>query len=313
MSCRNGGHLDMSRCQCTCPPSYTGRYCQGEGGHPTSPWHPLEQVGGGVCGQHRPRVQGHGAGHACARTVQHTCSQDRSSARVCSVGAAHACACPVQCTCAQGGCRACTYRVSAPHGCTWLLLCMRVPGWGNTCCTRVGAVHTSAPAQCPARVCLASARTRLQHQHSVCRHRACAVRVWAQPAHCLRAAPCPPAPSYAAHAGTSSAQRTARAARVAQRSSSPAVRCSGQCLHGKLRKEECSCLCDAGYGGAECGSESAPTSAAPGWQVGGPLRARTPRSGAQGPSVGPAQPAYGPTHARLCPQRRSGSLSTLAM
>ncbi|NXX77215.1 CL18A protein, partial [Urocolius indicus] len=33
------------------------------------------------------------------------------------------------------------------------------------------------------------------------------------------------------------------------------VRCSGQCLHGKLRKEECSCLCDPGYGGAECGTK----------------------------------------------------------
>ncbi|RLW01350.1 hypothetical protein DV515_00008154 [Chloebia gouldiae] len=38
----------------------------------------------------------------------------------------------------------------------------------------------------------------------------------------------------------------------------PTVRCSGQCLHGRFRKEECSCLCDAGYGGAECGSESVP-------------------------------------------------------
>uniref|UniRef100_A0A8C0UJE8 C-type lectin domain family 18 member A n=1 Tax=Cyanistes caeruleus TaxID=156563 RepID=A0A8C0UJE8_CYACU len=28
MSCRNSGHLDMSSCQCTCPPGYTGRYCQ---------------------------------------------------------------------------------------------------------------------------------------------------------------------------------------------------------------------------------------------------------------------------------------------
>uniref|UniRef100_A0A8D2NXU9 C-type lectin domain family 18 member A-like n=1 Tax=Zosterops lateralis melanops TaxID=1220523 RepID=A0A8D2NXU9_ZOSLA len=30
MSCRNSGRLDMSSCQCTCPPGYTGRYCQGE-------------------------------------------------------------------------------------------------------------------------------------------------------------------------------------------------------------------------------------------------------------------------------------------
>uniref|UniRef100_A0A8D2ML99 C-type lectin domain family 18 member A-like n=1 Tax=Zonotrichia albicollis TaxID=44394 RepID=A0A8D2ML99_ZONAL len=28
MSCRNSGRLDMSSCQCTCPPGYTGRYCQ---------------------------------------------------------------------------------------------------------------------------------------------------------------------------------------------------------------------------------------------------------------------------------------------
>ncbi|KAM9626068.1 C-type lectin domain family 18 member A-like [Morphnus guianensis] len=28
MSCRNSGHLDMSSCQCICPPGYTGRYCQ---------------------------------------------------------------------------------------------------------------------------------------------------------------------------------------------------------------------------------------------------------------------------------------------
>uniref|UniRef100_A0A8B9Z8W0 EGF-like domain-containing protein n=1 Tax=Buteo japonicus TaxID=224669 RepID=A0A8B9Z8W0_9AVES len=32
MSCRNSGHLDMSSCQCVCPPGYTGRYCQGERG-----------------------------------------------------------------------------------------------------------------------------------------------------------------------------------------------------------------------------------------------------------------------------------------
>ncbi|NXP47487.1 CL18A protein, partial [Heliornis fulica] len=28
MSCRNSGRLDVSSCQCTCPPGYTGRYCQ---------------------------------------------------------------------------------------------------------------------------------------------------------------------------------------------------------------------------------------------------------------------------------------------
>ncbi|OWK61692.1 C-type lectin domain family 18 member A [Lonchura striata] len=28
MSCRNSGRLDMSSCQCSCPPGYTGRYCQ---------------------------------------------------------------------------------------------------------------------------------------------------------------------------------------------------------------------------------------------------------------------------------------------
>ncbi|XP_075621849.1 C-type lectin domain family 18 member A-like isoform X2 [Balearica regulorum gibbericeps] len=28
MSCRNSGRLDVSSCQCACPPGYTGRYCQ---------------------------------------------------------------------------------------------------------------------------------------------------------------------------------------------------------------------------------------------------------------------------------------------
>ncbi|XP_036782848.2 C-type lectin domain family 18 member A isoform X2 [Manis pentadactyla] len=28
MSCRNNGHLNVSTCQCHCPPGYTGRYCQ---------------------------------------------------------------------------------------------------------------------------------------------------------------------------------------------------------------------------------------------------------------------------------------------
>lgn len=30
------------------------------------------------------------------------------------------------------------------------------------------------------------------------------------------------------------------------------VLCSVQCLHGRFKEEECSCLCDVGYGGAEC-------------------------------------------------------------
>ncbi|XP_074523031.1 C-type lectin domain family 18 member A-like isoform X1 [Halichoeres trimaculatus] len=30
------------------------------------------------------------------------------------------------------------------------------------------------------------------------------------------------------------------------------VRCSVQCVHGRFKAEECSCLCDVGYGGAEC-------------------------------------------------------------
>lgn len=33
MSCRNGGHLNVSTCHCHCPPGYTGRFCQGE-----EPW-----------------------------------------------------------------------------------------------------------------------------------------------------------------------------------------------------------------------------------------------------------------------------------
>lgn len=35
-----------------------------------------------------------------------------------------------------------------------------------------------------------------------------------------------------------------------------AVRCSVQCVHGRFREEECSCICDVGYGGAQCASES---------------------------------------------------------
>lgn len=34
------------------------------------------------------------------------------------------------------------------------------------------------------------------------------------------------------------------------------VRCSVHCVHGHYKEEECSCLCDVGYGGAECASES---------------------------------------------------------
>lgn len=33
------------------------------------------------------------------------------------------------------------------------------------------------------------------------------------------------------------------------------VRCSVQCVHGRYREEKCSCLCDIGYGGAECAGE----------------------------------------------------------
>ncbi|XP_059810232.1 C-type lectin domain family 18 member A-like isoform X1 [Hypanus sabinus] len=33
------------------------------------------------------------------------------------------------------------------------------------------------------------------------------------------------------------------------------VRCSLQCIHGKYREEECSCICDVGYGGALCGEK----------------------------------------------------------
>ncbi|XP_060684316.1 C-type lectin domain family 18 member A-like [Hemiscyllium ocellatum] len=33
------------------------------------------------------------------------------------------------------------------------------------------------------------------------------------------------------------------------------VRCSVQCIHGKYREEECSCMCNVGYGGALCGEK----------------------------------------------------------
>ncbi|NXE85207.1 CL18A protein, partial [Cochlearius cochlearius] len=106
------------------------------------------------------------------------------------------------------------------------------------------------------------------------------VHAWAWPVQHSWSARCPCAHSGAARACTSSAQCTRLRGRcgmgssvrcpgaaaqaqlgragaaeppASQRSVLPAVRCSGQCLHGKFRKEECSCLCDVGYGGAECG------------------------------------------------------------
>ncbi|XP_006755831.1 PREDICTED: C-type lectin domain family 18 member A isoform X1 [Myotis davidii] len=33
------------------------------------------------------------------------------------------------------------------------------------------------------------------------------------------------------------------------------VRCSMQCVHGRFREEECSCVCDVGYGGAQCATK----------------------------------------------------------
>ncbi|XP_067847352.1 C-type lectin domain family 18 member A-like isoform X2 [Heptranchias perlo] len=33
------------------------------------------------------------------------------------------------------------------------------------------------------------------------------------------------------------------------------VRCSMQCIHGKYRDEECSCICNVGFGGAFCGEK----------------------------------------------------------
>ncbi|XP_065781066.1 C-type lectin domain family 18 member A-like isoform X1 [Muntiacus reevesi] len=34
-----------------------------------------------------------------------------------------------------------------------------------------------------------------------------------------------------------------------------AVRCSVQCVHGRFREEECSCVCDVGFGGAQCATK----------------------------------------------------------
>lgn len=57
-----------------------------------------------------------------------------------------------------------------------------------------------------------------------------------------------------------------------------AVRCSVQCVHGRFREEECSCVCDVGFGGAQCASESRRT--APDRQA---------RPGPLGEGLGPAQ------------------------
>ena len=56
-----------------------------------------------------------------------------------------------------------------------------------------------------------------------------------------------------------------------------AVRCSVQCVHGRFREEECSCVCDVGFGGAQCASESRRT--APDRQA---------RPGPLGEGLGPA-------------------------
>lgn len=79
MSCRNSGRLDMSSCQCTCPPGYTGRYCQGERALSS-----LQSLLHG-CGC---RV---GAGHAWAQPVQ--CGQHRGHGQL-SPLAANAVPCP---------------------------------------------------------------------------------------------------------------------------------------------------------------------------------------------------------------------------
>uniref|UniRef100_A0A8C9MS14 EGF-like domain-containing protein n=1 Tax=Serinus canaria TaxID=9135 RepID=A0A8C9MS14_SERCA len=61
MSCRNSGRLDMSSCQCTCPPGYTGKYCQGKRA-PCS----LQRLVHGCCRACGCRV---GAGHAWAQPI----------------------------------------------------------------------------------------------------------------------------------------------------------------------------------------------------------------------------------------------------
>ena len=193
---------------------------------------------------------------------------------MCSVGAVHVCTGPVQCMRVHGWCSACACSVGAVHA--WALLVQH--SW-SAWCPRAHSGACTRSAQC----------TRVHGQRSVgssVRHPSVQHQLsWGG-----QGLPSPP---------------------PANASALPAVRCSGQCLHGKFRKEECSCLCDVGYGGAECGSESAPTCAASGWQQGS--AGRDPRSGAKGPPVGPALPVQGPTCACLCPQRRFGSLSTPVM
>lgn len=56
-----------------------------------------------------------------------------------------------------------------------------------------------------------------------------------------------------------------------------AVRCSLQCVHGRFREEECSCVCDVGYGGAQCASESCPRAPKE------PAPPKTPFNGASAP------------------------------
>lgn len=217
-----------------------------------------------------------GAVPVCAVSVQ--CMRVRGSAVHAHAGSAH-------CMCMHGQCSACTCSASAAHACTGSVQCMH--GCGQC------SIHSLLGA------CTHTMVQPVHASHHLNAHMCMAGAAWA--------AQCSGAVRSVSRAGVG---RGCRAPLPAQAALSPAVRCSGQCLHGKFRKEECSCLCDVGYGGAECGSESAPGRHLRGH--GRDLRAGTPGAGAKGPPVGPALPAQGPTCTCLCPQRRFGSLSTPA-
>lgn len=236
MSCRNGGHLNVSSCRCHCPPGYTGRYCQGE--RPLG-WTRTSRM---LAARGR-RVNG---AHACARCV----------CRVSVVLGGEQCMCVHGWLQHAGQCRC---KVSAGRA----RLVPWVHAWCSACVCMVSAVHASL--QCV-------------HVCCMCVHGPCSARGLLAVCAC----------SSSAHARSTRAREDGSGASCPMATSfcafSP-VRCSVRCLHGKFRQEECSCLCDAGYGGAECGGE---------WGL--------PRGWGGVPVV-----------ADLCPQPGSGSLSTPVM
>lgn len=136
MSCRNGAHLNVSSCQCSCAPGYTGRFCQGER-CPWCPWRTKNNLDAGSTGPEWPHKPDHcvcgvSAVHRseCCMSVHDRCCPSMH-------GVEHPCAGSMQSM--HAWCSPCMCKVSAVHAHEWLLLCMHEQSW---CCVRlVTVVH----------------------------------------------------------------------------------------------------------------------------------------------------------------------------